>query len=141
MRVLILCTGNSCRSQMAAALLLQQRPSWEVASAGTYPLDQVHPLTVRVMAEVGLDISGERPQPVGPLTGQPFDHVITVCDDAREACPVFTGEVHHRHHLPFTDPYWALGTEGERLLVFRRVRDSIREGFEDWVRELEQPNE
>ena len=122
---------------MAAALLRQQRPSWEVASAGTYPLNQVHPLTVRVMAEVGLDISGERPQPVGPLTGQPFDHVITVCDDAREACPVFTGDVRHRHHLPFTDPYWAEGTEQERLAAFRRVRETIRMAFEAFVEEVE----
>ncbi len=137
MRILILCTGNACRSPMAAGLLRQLRPGWEVASAGTYPLAQVHPLAVRVMAEVGLDISGERPQPVAPLTARPFDHVITVCDDAREACPVFTGAVRQRHHLPFTDPYWAQGTEQERLLVFRRVRDSIRQGFEGLVRELD----
>ncbi len=134
MRVLVLCTGNSCRSQMAAALLRQQRPGWEVISAGTYPLAEVHPLAVRVMAEVGLDISGERPRPVEPFIAQPFDHVITVCDDAREACPVFTGEVRHRHHLPFTDPYWAVGTEQERLAVFRRVRDAMNAAFDRFVR-------
>ena len=121
---------------MAAALLRQQMPRWEVTSAGTYPLDQVHPLAVRVMAEMGLDISGERPQPVAPLTALPFDHVLTVCDDAREACPIFTGEVRHRHHLPFTDPYWALGTEQERLAVFRQVRDTIRTAFETFVEEV-----
>ncbi len=119
---------------MAAALLRQQRPGWEVISAGTYPLDEVHPLAVRVMAEVGLDISGERPRPVEPFVAQPFDHVITVCDDAREACPVFSGEVRHRHHLPFTDPYWAVGTEQERLAVFRRVRDAIDAAFDRFVR-------
>ena len=136
MRILVLCTGNSCRSQMAAATLRRLQPDWEVTSAGTFPLDQVHPLAVRVMAEVGLDISGQRPQPVAPLADRPFDHVITVCDDAREACPVFTGEVRHRHHLPFTDPYWAVGTEQERLAVFRQVRDEIEAAFTGWVGEL-----
>ncbi len=136
MRILVLCTGNSCRSQMAAATLRRLQPDWEVTSAGTFPLDQVHPLAVRIMAEVGLDISGERPQPVEPLADRPFDHVITVCDDAREACPVFTGEVRHRHHLPFTDPYWAVGTEQERLTAFRRVRDTIRTAFEAFVEQV-----
>ena len=137
MRVLILCTGNSCRSPMAAAFLRRQRPGWEVTSAGTFPLDQFHPLAVRAMAEVGLDISGQRPQPVARLTDRPFDHVITVCDDAREVCPVFTGEVRHRHHFPFIDPYWAVGTQEQRLAAFREVRDEIEATFTDWVEELD----
>ena len=136
MRVLILCTGNSCRSQMAEAFLRQLRPDWAVYSAGIVPAREVHPLAIKVMAEVGLDISRHQPKSVEQFVSHPFDEVITVCDDARENCPIFTGRVIHRRHLGFVDPTQAVGTEEEVLTVFREVRDAIGKGFEDWVGKL-----
>jgi arsenate reductase len=126
-RLLILCTGNSCRSQMAAGWvrhLLGDR--WQVASAGTHPTKEVHPLAVRVMAEVGIDISKAVPQSVAPLLDQPFDLAITVCDSAREECPVFPG-AREQLHISFPDPVEARGSEEERLAVYRAVRDDIRQ--------------
>jgi arsenate reductase len=126
-RVLILCTGNSCRSQMAEAWvnhLMNDR--WEARSAGTVPGAQVHPLAVRAMAEVGVDISGHAPKHVDRLVGEPWDLVVTVCDSAAEACPVFPGRV-KTMHMSFADPAAARGTEDERLAVFRGVRDEIRD--------------
>ena len=125
-RVLILCTGNSCRSQMAEAWVnhvLGDR--WEAHSAGTSPAKRVHPLAVRVMAEVGIDISGRVPQHVDGVVHEPWDLVVTVCDSARETCPNFPGRV-ERAHVSFFDPALATGTEEERLAAFRRVRDDIR---------------
>ena len=126
-RVLVLCTGNSCRSQMAEGWvnhLLGER--WEAASAGTEPAIAVHPLAVRVMAEVGVDIAGVVPKSVDALLDQPWDLVITVCDSARESCPVFPSPV-EQIHISFPDPARATGSEEERLAVFRAVRDDIRE--------------
>jgi arsenate reductase len=126
-RVLVLCTGNSCRSQMAEAWvnhLLGAR--WEARSAGTRPAPAVHPLAVRVMAEVGVDIGGRAPQHVGPLAREAWDVVVTVCDSARESCPFFPGPV-ERLHVSFEDPALAEGSEEQRLGVFRRIRDEIRE--------------
>ncbi|UCD36991.1 MAG: arsenate reductase ArsC [Fidelibacterota bacterium] len=136
-RVLILCTGNSCRSQMAEAFLRQLRPEWEVVSAGTFPAAQVHPLAIRVMDEVGVDLSHQRTTSVDHLIPQSFDYVITVCDDARETCPVFTGEVGARLHIDFEDPARAVGTEEEILKVFRQVRDEIRKRFGEWSGEFD----
>ncbi len=132
MRVLILCTGNSCRSQMAEALLKQMYPQWEVFSAGTAPAQEVHPLAVEVMQELGIDISGHYPKLVDKFINQTFDYVLTVCDSARETCPVFTGEVKHRLHRDFFDPALATGSKEERLKVFRQVRDQIS----DWLVEI-----
>ncbi len=137
MRVLILCTGNSCRSQMAEALVRRLRPEWEVYSAGTEPAPQVHPYTVEVMREVGIDMSNARPKSVDRFVRLPFDYVITVCDHARETCPVFLGEVRHRLHIGFDDPAEAVGSKAEILAEFRRVRDEIRDAFERFVREVE----
>jgi arsenate reductase len=126
-RLLVLCTGNSARSQMAAGWvrhLLGDR--WQVESAGTHPAPRVNPLAVRAMAEVGVDLAGETPRAVTPLLAQPFDLVITVCDAARESCPVFHG-AREQLHLSFPDPTLADGTEEERLQVFRTVRDAIRD--------------
>ncbi len=126
-RVLILCTGNSCRSKMAEGwirVLLGDR--WEARSAGTRPADCVHPLAVRAMEEVGIDISEGRPEPVDAHANQEWDLVVTVCDSARESCPVFPLPV-ERLHVSFFDPAEAGGTEEERLAVFRRIRDEIRE--------------
>ena len=134
LRVLVLCTGNSCRSQMAEGwinhLLGEQ---WEARSAGTAPAARIHPLAVRAMAEVGIDISGGRPEHVGVYLKEPWDLVVTVCDSAKETCPVFPRPV-ERIHVSFFDPAAAEGTDEERLAVFRRVRDEIRERLMPEVR-------
>ena len=129
MRVLILCTGNSCRSQMAEALLGSLDPRLEVHSAGTFPAEHVHPFAERVMQEVGIDISGARPKNVGDFLDQPFDYVITVCDDAEQNCPYFRGKVGRRLHIGFEDPAKATGTEEEVLAVFRGSRDAMKARF------------
>ncbi len=135
MKILILCTGNTCRSQMAEGFLRQLDPGLEIYSAGTAPGDRVHPFAVKVMKEKGIDISGGRPQAVEEFLHIPFDYVITVCDGAREACPVFSGEVKHRLHIGFDDPAEATGTTEEVLAVFRRVRDEIFRDFGKFYRE------
>ncbi len=125
-RVLILCTGNSCRSQMAEGLVRHDLGDcWEVASAGTHPAWAVHPLAVRAMAEAGIDISGQRPKHWAPLLDEPWDLVVTVCDSARESCPVFPGAA-EQIHVSFPDPILATGTTEERLAAYRAVRDDIR---------------
>jgi arsenate reductase (thioredoxin) len=119
-RVLFVCTGNSARSIMAEALLRQQGgDAFDVSSAGTEPRG-VNPLTVRTLEAAGLDASWARSKSVTEFLGQPFDYVITVCDQARQSCPVFPG-VHHSLHWGYEDPAEAEGTEEERLEVFRRV--------------------
>jgi len=138
MKILVLCTGNSCRSQMAEAFLRSFDPELEVYSAGTDPSAQVHPLAVQVMDEADIDISNHTPKSVDQFLDQRFDYVITVCDHARETCPVFTGQVEHRVHLGFEDPAEAAGSNEEKLAVFRRVRDKIREEFEKFYNGLNQ---
>ena len=138
MKILVLCTGNSCRSQMAEAFLGSFDPELEVYSAGTDPSAQVHPLAVQVMDEADIDISNHTPKSVDQFLDQRFDYVITVCDHARETCPVFTGQVEHRVHLGFEDPAEAAGSNEEKLAVFRRVRDKIREEFEKFYNGLNQ---
>lgn len=131
-RVLILCTGNSCRSQMAEGFLRSLDPTLEVFSAGTNPAVRVHPKAVAAMKEAGIDLSGAYPKNVDQFADQPFDYVITVCDHAKESCPVFTGNVKHRLHIGFDDPAEATGAEEEVMAVFRRVRDEIRRRFREW---------
>jgi arsenate reductase len=124
-RVLILCTGNSARSQMAEGLLRQMAGGrFEVESAGVAPT-QVRPEAMEVMREIGIDISGQRSKSVDEFAGQEFDYVITVCDNANEQCPVFPGRT-QRIHWSFEDPALAEGEFDERLQVFRRVRDQIK---------------
>ena len=131
-RVLILCTGNSCRSQMAEALLRRcAGPGYQVFSAGTQPAHEVHPLAIRVMSEAGIDISRQRPKHVDEFAGQRFHRVITVCDNAKENCPYFPGAEYI--HWPFEDPAKATGTEEEKLKVFRLVRREIRQRMELWA--------
>jgi len=131
-RVLFLCTGNSCRSQMAEGLLRELAGNeFDAASAGTNPT-QVNPTAVRVMAEAAIDITGQHSKPVEEMIGQRFDYVITVCDRAREACPLFPGAA-RQLHWSFEDPAEATGTEEERLRVFRRVRDEIAERVRDFA--------
>lgn len=127
MRILILCTGNSCRSQMAEGFLKDFDESLEVFSAGTEPSDRVHPKAVQVMKELGIDLSGHHPQKVDEYLADAFDYVITVCGHAKENCPVFVGEVKNQLHIGFEDPAEATGTDEEILREFRRIRDEIRE--------------
>lgn len=123
-RVLFLCTGNSCRSQMAEGLLRHYDGThFEVFSAGTKPVS-VNRRAVKVMQEIGIDLSTHRSKHVDDFADQKFDYVITVCDNAKESCPFFPGES-QRLHWPFEDPAHALGTDEEVLAVFRRVRDEI----------------
>lgn len=132
LKVLFLCTGNSCRSQMAEGWL-NSRYAGQVSasSAGSDPSGYVHPLAVRVMGEAGIDLSGGHSKHLNEFLDESFDMVLTVCDSAAEACPVFPGRA-RRVHRDFTDPAKAEGSEDEVLEVFRRVRDEIR----DWLDEL-----
>lgn len=129
MRILILCTGNSCRSQMAEGILKSFDPTLEVFSAGTQPAERVHPKAIQVMQEIGIDISAHQPKHVDQFLSDSFDYVITVCDNAKESCPVFMGRVDNRLHLGFEDPASAVGTEEEILACFREVRDKIKKTF------------
>ncbi len=124
-RVLILCTGNTCRSQMAEGFVNHLLgDAWSAFSAGTEPGERVHPLAVEVMREVGIDISGGRPEPVDQYIGQRWNLVVTVCDGAEASCPVFPGG-NEQIHVGFPDPATAKGSREERLAVFRKVRDAI----------------
>lgn len=128
-RVLVLCTGNSCRSQIAEAWinhLFGDRV--EAHSAGHMPSGYVHPLAIKVLGEVGIDISDARSKHMNEYLEQPFDKVLTVCDPARQVCPVFPGKM-ERIHQPFEDPSFIVGTEEVKLEAFRKTRDEIRE----WV--------
>lgn len=126
-RVLVLCTGNSCRSQMAEGFINHLlEGQWEARSAGTVPAAAVHPLAVRAMAEAGVDIRAARPRHVGHYLDESWDLVVTVCDSAQETCPTFARPV-AKIHVSFFDPAAAEGTDEEKMGVFRRVRDEIRE--------------
>lgn len=126
MKVLILCTGNSCRSQMAHGILQSFDKSLEVYSAGTQPASQVNPLAVEVMKEIGIDLSSHTPKNVGVYLDDAWDYVITVCGGANETCPAFIGKVGKRLHIGFDDPSDAKGSEEFIISEFRRVRDEIR---------------
>jgi arsenate reductase (thioredoxin) len=135
-RVLILCTGNSARSQMAEGLLRHEAGDRvEVFSAGTRPTT-VRPEAIAALAELGIDISGHRSKSVDEFAGQPFDFVITVCDAANEACPVFPAGV-ERLHWSFEDPAAVEGSDDERLAAFRRIRDQIHERLKTFAATLE----
>jgi arsenate reductase (thioredoxin) len=125
-RVLILCTGNSARSQMAEGLLRHDAGErFDVESAGTKP-SRLRPEAIAAMREIGIDISGHRSKGVDEFAGRQFDYVLTVCDNAKESCPIFPGHAVTIHHN-FEDPAASQGTEEDRLAAFRRVRDQIRE--------------
>ena len=127
--ILILCTGNSCRSQMAEGLLKSFDPNLEVVSAGTNPTSTVHPTAIQVMNEIGVDISKNYPKAVDQFLNKSFDYVITVCDNANESCPVFRGRVGQRLHIGFRDPVSVIGTLDDVLASFRGVRDEIKNKF------------
>jgi arsenate reductase len=131
--ILILCTGNSCRSHLAEGILrAAAKDQFRVASAGSKPAGYVHPLALKAMAEIGIDLSAHTSKHMNEFLNQPVETVITVCGNADQACPVFPGQV-NRHHWPFEDPAHAPGTDDEKLAVFRRVRDEIRRVFEAYA--------
>lgn len=131
--ILVLCTGNSCRSHLAEGILRAALgDGFSVASAGSKPAGYVHPLAVKAMEEIGIDISTHRSKHLDEFLSQPVETVITVCGNADQACPMFPGQV-NRHHWGFDDPAHATGTEDEQLAVFRRVRDEIRRVFEAYA--------
>ena len=128
-RILVLCTGNSARSQMAAGFLKSFDDRLDVYSAGTQPAARINPHAVQAMREVGIDISGGVPKSVTQFTSQSFDYVITVCDDTDKNCPNFSGKVGKRVHIGFIDPAAATGSEEHIMTVFRQVRDEINVKF------------
>jgi arsenate reductase len=131
--VLVLCTGNSCRSHLAEGILRAAAGDLlEVASAGSKPAGYVHPLAIRVMLEIGLDISAHHSKHLSEFLNQNVETVITVCGNADQACPMFPGQV-NRYHWGFDDPGHATGTEEQQLAVFRRVRDEIQRVFEAYA--------
>ncbi|MGM9706092.1 MAG: arsenate reductase ArsC [Prevotella sp.] len=136
MRILILCTGNSCRSQMAHGFMQSFDASLTVCSAGTQPAAHVHPLAVKAMAEAGIDISSHTPKSVTDYLHQSWDYVITVCGGANETCPAFLGPVAHRLHIGFDDPSKSQGSDDFVWSEFRRVRDEIRDAFFAFYKEL-----
>ena len=132
MRILIICTGNTCRSQMAEGFLKSFDSNLEVYSAGTIAEGKVNPYAVKAMGELGIDISQQSPESVEKYLDKSFDYVITVCDGAKEICPVFTGDVKHRLHIGFKDPAKARGSVEEVLPVYRKVRDQIKKEFKEF---------
>lgn len=131
--ILILCTGNSCRSHLAEGLLREALgDSFRVESAGSKPAGYVHPLGIRAMAELGIDISAHRSKHLDEFLTDNVETVITVCGNADQVCPVFPGQV-NRHHWPFDDPAHATGSEEEQMAVFRRVRDEIARVFQTYA--------
>jgi arsenate reductase len=140
-RVLFLCTANSARSQMAEGLVnhfLSDR--WEAYSAGTQPAGYVHPLAIRAMAELGIDISGQRSKSTDEFRDAAFDVVITVCNDAAQSCPVWLGQG-HRVHIGFPDPVAATGSEEERFETFHRARDGLHRKVLDYLHRVEDLDE
>jgi len=131
--ILVLCTGNSCRSHLAEGILQRALgDGFRVASAGSNPAGYVHPLAVRVLAEIGIDISSHRSKHLAEFLHADVETVITVCGNADQACPLFPGQI-NRHHWGFDDPAHATGDEAEQLLIFRQVRDEIRRVFEAYA--------
>ena len=131
--VLVLCTGNSCRSHLAEGVLRAAAGDHlRVASAGSKPAGYVHPLAIQVMKEIGIDISQHRSKHLNEFLNQSVETVITVCGNADQACPMFPGQV-NRYHWGFEDPAHATGSDEDKLAVFRRVRDEIRRVFEAYA--------
>ena len=121
---------------MAEGILKNLDANLEVFSAGTNPAKEVHPFAIKVLQEIGIDISKQKPKHLNQFLNENFDYVITVCDHAQESCPVFTGRVQHRLHISFDDPAFAEGTEGEILDKFRQVRDQIKTKFIEFYQKI-----
>ena len=127
--ILVLCTGNSCRSHLAEGILKKELgDAFRIESAGSKPAGYVHPLAIKALEEIGIDVSGNRSKHLDEFLNDDIETVITVCGNADQACPVFPGQV-NRHHFPFEDPAHATGTEEQQFAVFRRVRDEIQAVF------------
>lgn len=139
MKILILCTGNSCRSQMAHGWLQSFDKSLTVCSAGTQASGKLNEKAVAVMKEAGIDIGHHTSDSVEKYLGEKWDYVITVCGGANEACPAFIGKVKHRLHIGFDDPSHAVGTDEFIWSEFRRVRDEIKKGFYEFYTEQIKP--
>jgi arsenate reductase len=131
--ILILCTGNSCRSHLAEGILRAAAGDLiDVQSAGSKPAGYVHPLAIQVMQEIGIDISGHHSKHMDEFLKQQVETVVTVCGNADQACPMFPGQL-NRHHWGFDDPAHAVGMDEEKIVVFRRVRDEIKRVFEAYA--------
>ena len=131
--ILILCTGNSCRSHLAEGILRAAlTDDFRVASAGSKPAGYVHPIAIKAMAEIGIDISGHHSKHMDEFLTDEVSTVITVCGNADQICPMFPGQM-HRHHWGFDDPAHATGSEEEQMAVFRRVRDEIARVFQAYA--------
>lgn len=131
-RILILCTGNSCRSQMAHGILQSLDEDIEVCSAGTKPAEHVNPQAIEVMREIGIDLSSHTLKNVAQYLDEEWDYVITVCGNANENCPIFNGKVKHRLHIGFDDPSEVIGSNNLIMGEFRRVRDEIEQTFKSF---------
>jgi arsenate reductase len=137
-KVLFLCWGNSARSQMAEGLMKSLgSEQWDVKSAGTFP-SYVHPLAIRVMEEIGIDISQQTSKSYDQFLEERFDYLVTLCDEASQTCPVFSGEG-EKLHWPLEDPATAIGTIDERMMVFQKVRDEIKTKIEELLKSLPTP--
>lgn len=136
MKILIICTGNTCRSQMAEGFLKSFDKNLEVYSSGTRAEKKVNPYAIKAMAEKGIDISQQYPKQVDDFLETDFDYVITVCDGAKAICPYFSGKVKHRLHIGFVDPADAVGSDEEKMLVYRKVRDEIKTEFEQFLKTI-----
>jgi arsenate reductase len=134
MKILIICTGNSCRSQMAHGFLQSFDKKLDIFSAGTEPATRINATAVKVMNEAAVDISHHTPKDISRYLNEEWDYVITVCDDANETCPYFPGKVKHRLHMGFEDPSAFKGTEEEKLIEFRKIRDEIKNTFYDFYK-------
>jgi len=139
MKILILCTGNSCRSQMAHGFMQSFNPELTVKSAGTEASGKLNPGAVKAMQEIGIDISQHTSDSVNKYLNDEWDYVITVCGGANEACPAFTGKVKHRLHMGFDDPSHATGSDEFIWSEFIRVRDEIKETFNKFYKEEIEP--
>lgn len=135
-KILIICTANTCRSQMAEFLLKSFDKELEVFSAGTEPGKMINPRTVKVMVEIGIDLSKSIPKNINNFLTSSFDYVVTVCDNAQNICPAFLGIVKNRLHIGFEDPAVATGTEDEVMLKYREIRDQIKNQFYDFYEQI-----
>lgn len=131
LKILVICTGNSARSQMAEGLLKYYKKEWEIYSAGTKPT-HLNPLAVEVMSEIGIDISGYKSKHIDLFLNKQFDYVITVCDNAKESCPIFPGKATYIH-WSLKDPAAIKGTKEEKLASFRKIRDEIQDKVLEFI--------
>lgn len=134
--ILIICKGNSCRSQMAEAFLKQLNPHLNAHSGGIFPSDEVHPLAVKAMQETGIDISKNKTNDIAEFSGHHWDIVMTVCDFAEEHCPADLNQAGRRIHYRFIDPVESKGSEDERMEIFREVRDLIKAKMEEFYQDF-----